>query len=1361
MSSVVRDKSGSIPLSEAKRKLLENYLKGKAHQAAPTASIQRRTGAGPAPLSYGQQQVWLHTQIAAGIPIYNEPVTVHRNGPLDVGSLERSLSEILRRHEAWRTSFQVVSGELMQIVHPPPAITLPVADLSAVPPAEREPEALRLAAEEARRPFDLTRAPLVRFKLIRLSALEHRLLVTLHHLVFDGVSVYQVFLPELASLYEAYSTGKSSPLSEPPIQYADYAHWQRTSLGQEALSEHMDYWGRQLSGDLPALQLPTDSPRPAIQSFRGDIQWVDISKDLTDRLRALSQREKATMYMTLLAAFTVLLHRYTGQDDIVVGGFTAGRKQPELQKMIGFFLNTVVLRTNLSGNPTFCELLGRVRETVLGALAHDEMPFEHVVRELQPHRDLSRNPLVQVVFSLEPPLAAPNPTWDMTQWDVGTGAAKFELSFLLDERPDGIVGRITYNKDLFEAATIDRMLGHWQILLASIVADPTQRLSELPILTEPEQHQMLVEWNQTRAEFPSQSLLHELVETQVEATPQAVAVSFEAERVTYGELNALANQLAHHLRSLGVGPETPVGICLERSINMAVAVLGVLKAGGAYLPLDPTWPKDRLMFMLGDAQAPVLLTEQRLAGWFLNSVAHTVCLDSDWKAISKAQRENPPRATGPDKLAYVIYTSGSTGKPKGVQIPHRAVINLLTDMRSRLHVTGQDNFLFLTTLSFDIAGLELFLPLTMGAHVTLVSHEIATDGAGLSRAVAAAGVTVMQATPATWQMLLDVNWKGDSRLKILCGGEALKPELAKQLSHRCATLWNVYGPTETTIWSTALEVSTVPVHSAAAVSIGRPIANTEIYLLDSASHPVPIGVPGELHIGGAGLARGYLNQPELTEQKFIPHPFSTEPGARLYRTGDLARYRADGNIEFLSRTDHQVKIRGFRIEPGEIEAALVQCPGIRAAAVMAREDAAGEKRLIAYIVAPEQEVTRESLRRCLRERLPDYMVPSAFILMDALPLTSNGKLNRQALPAPEAANPDGSARSRKPKDAVELQLTHIWERVLGVTGIAVTDNFFDLGGHSLSAVRLFSEIEKTFGEAPPLAALYVAPTIEQLGTAIRQKGFLRGSSLVPVRLQGSKPPLFLIRGLPIDVLLYYDLAQHLNGDRPIYLLDAEVSKDPQTVEQIAASYVREMRAVQPEGPYYLAGACFAGVVAFEMAKQLAEAGQQVALVVLMDSFRPRLYQALPLRRRINYQARRVKVHSRELWRLDRKTRAAYARQKADDLRMLWKRRIYSIGFSVSRGMKHPLPPKLVDPNELNLWADEQYVPSTYSGHVILFRAMEQGLLPDFPQDLGWSDFVTGKFQVFDTPGDHATMLKPPHVQVLAAKLDACLSEGQA
>jgi amino acid adenylation domain-containing protein len=1044
-----------------------------------------RDGKVELPLSFAQQRLWFLNQLEPSLLAYNISKAIRLTGQLNVAALEQAFNEIVRRHEVLRSTFHTVEGRPILVIAPSFTSGLPVVDLTHLHEAERETEVQRRATEEAQRPFDLAHGPLLRHTLLKLSQEEHVLLLTLHHIVFDGWS-FDILFRELTAFYEAFYTGRPATVPELRIQYADFARWQGEWLQGEVLEDQLSYWRSQLEGSLPVLELPADRPRPPIQTFRGAKQSLLLSQAVTEALKALSHQEGATLFMTLLAAYKMLLYRYTGQQDIIVGSLAAGRSRAEIEGLIGFFANTLVLRTELSGNLTFREVLRRMREVCREAYAHQDLPFERLVETLQPVRDLSHHPVFQVMFALQniprPSLKLAGLT--MAPLEVHSGTAMFDLTLFMFERDQGLVGTFEYNTDLFDAATISRMMAHFQNLLEVIIADPERRISEFSFLTERERCQLLTDWNDTKADYPREKCIHEWFESQVQKTPERVAVVFANRRMTYTELDRRSNQLAWHLKSVGVGPEVLVGIHMEPSLEMVVGLFGILKAGGAYVPLDPTYPRERLAFMLDDANVPVLLTQERLVERLPEHRAIAVYLDREWEAIARGSDESPANGASAENLAYVIYTSGSTGRPKGVQIPHRAVVNFLESMRQIPGLTEDDQLLSVTSLSFDIAGLELYLPLMVGATLILVDRALSSDISRLLDLLEQSGATVMQATPATWRLLLDGGWQGSEHLKVLCGGEAFSRQLANQLLQKSGSLWNMYGPTETTIWS-----SVYPIESGdGPVPIGPPIANTQFYILDSHLKPLAVGVPGELHIGGSGLARGYLNRPELTAEKFIAHPFSEKPGERLYKTGDLARYLPNGNIEYLGRMDYQVKIRGFRVELGEIESVLRSHPGIREAVVLTRAEASGENRLVAYLVANGEAVSSVSEpRNFLKKKLPDYMVPSAFVLLDALPLTPSGKVDRRALPPPDSVRPSLEAQYVAPRSDAERMIANTWQEVLRLEKVGMHDNFFDLGGHSLLMVQVHSKLRQAFEKNISMVEMFQYPTIASLAKHLNRK----------------------------------------------------------------------------------------------------------------------------------------------------------------------------------------------------------------------------------------------------------------------------------
>ncbi|HEU4556995.1 MAG TPA: amino acid adenylation domain-containing protein, partial [Longimicrobium sp.] len=972
----------------------------------------------------------------------------------------------------------------VQVVAPFGGFTLPVEDLSGLGEADREAEVRRRAAAEAARVFDLSRGPLFLAALLRLGGEDHVLLLSMHHVVSDAWSL-GIFIRELSTLYAVYRDGGASPLAELPVQYADYAVWQREQLAGEVLDRELAYWRERLAGAPWLLELPTDHPRPAVRTYRGATAPVELSPELLERLQAVGRSEGATLFMTLLGAFQVLLAKYGGNDDVVVGSPIAGRTRGEVEELIGIFLNTLVLRTDLSGDPAFREVLRRVREVTLGAYEHQEMPFEQLVAELQPERSLSHAPLFQAMFTLQNARDGGGgglPGLEIGGVDADIGVARFDLALALAPAAGGLRGGLTYSTDLFERGTAERMVRHLERVLEQVAADADVRLSRLDLLGEAERALVLEEWNRTEAGLPAERCIHHLFEAQAERTPGAVAVVHRGERLTYAELNARANRLAHHLGARGVGPDARVGVCVERRVGMLVGLLGVLKAGGAYVPLDPAYPVERLRYMVENSAPVMLLTEPALEGLFEGSGVPVVDLSAPAPEWAGLPESNPGRGdVGPGDLAYVIYTSGSTGLPKGVMVGHGGVVNLLASMRGNVAMDSGDRVLSVTTIAFDIAALELFLPLSCGASTVILDRSDAADPALLAAAISGHEATVLQATPATWRMLVEGGWEGKGGLRALCGGEALGTALAAEVRGRVGELWNVYGPTETTIWSSAERVGEASLRGRAHVPVGRPLGNTRIYLLDASGAPVPVGVAGELYIGGAGVARGYRNRPGHTAERFVPDPFGAVPGARLYRTGDLGRWLADGTIEFMGRNDAQVKVRGFRVELGEIEARLAGHAAVRQAVVVAREDVPGDTRLVAYIVG---EAEAEALRAHLRGSLPEYMVPGAFVSLDQFPLTPNGKVDRKALPAPELA-PAGETYVAPRTPAVEV-LAEIWAEVLRLERVGAHESFFELGGHSLIAIRMISRVRAVFGVELPLRLLFEGPTVAELAPRVEE-----------------------------------------------------------------------------------------------------------------------------------------------------------------------------------------------------------------------------------------------------------------------------------
>ena len=1062
---------------------------GQGVETPLLAPIERE---GDLPLSFAQQRLWFLDQMEPGLSAYNLPGAVRLTGTLDIDSLERSLAEVIGRHEVLRTRFAQVDGLPVQVVNAEQEFTLALEDLRGLSEPERDAELSRRVSEEAERPFDLSAGPLVRARLFRIADEGYVLLITMHHIVSDGWSI-GLLIREAAANYQAFVEGGEAPASALPIQYGDYAVWQRGWLRGEALERQMEYWRRRLGGELPALDLPADRPRPAVQSYRGARRAFELPAELSAALKGLSRREGATLFMTALAAFKVLLHRYTGAYDIVVGADIANRNRRETEGLIGFFANQLALRTDVSGNPTFRELLGRVREVALGAYAHQDLPFEKLVEELQPARDLSRAPLFQIKFvwqrdELE---GVRMPGLSLTPFDVEGASAKFDLTLFVVESKRGLGGMLEYNTDIFDGERIGRMLEHFRTALAGVAANPECPVGYLPLLGEGERQTVLNEWNATRTEAPQDLCVHQLFGRQAERTPHATALSDGARRMSYAELDAQSNRLARYLRGLGVGPEARVGVCLRRSLDMAPAVLGVLKAGGAYLPLDPSYPTERLSFMLEDSAASILLTEEALVDELPSHWGYALCIDSEAEAIAGCDAEELDGGPALDNLAYVIYTSGSTGKPKGVMVTHGGLVNYLSWCVRAYDVDGGSGAPLHSPLGFDLTVTSLFAPLVAGRGVTLLPEGESVDA--LAEALAAEQeFSFVKLTPSHLDALrgrLDGRRLARAAKVVVLGGEALAGEALEWWRANApeTRFFNEYGPTETVVGCCVYEAP-LGVDLAGAVPIGRPIANTRLYVLDGRLQPVPLGVAGELYIAGEGVSRGYLNRPGLTAETFLPDPFGDTPGARMYRSGDAARFRDDGALDFLGRLDDQVKVRGYRVELGEVEAALRRHPSVREAAAALRKGAGGDVALVAYVVGEDGAAPdAAALRASLKDKLPEYMIPSAYVALDALPLTANGKVNRRALPAPERALRNAGDSYAAPRTKAEAAVAAIWKEALGVERVGVHDNFFDLGGHSLLATHLVHKAGARFGVNLFLRDLFRAPTVAEFAVAIARR----------------------------------------------------------------------------------------------------------------------------------------------------------------------------------------------------------------------------------------------------------------------------------
>jgi amino acid adenylation domain-containing protein len=1081
-------------LSENKRALLERRLRGEAGSTRPRETIGRMAGPGPEhPASFAQERMWFLTRFDPDKPLYNVPVAMLVPASVNVGYLERALTEVIRRHEALRTAFRMGDdGQLMQIVHEPFPMKVAVRD-ERHRVGERFADSVNdLVAEEGSFPFDLERPPLMRVTLLRVSEADYAMVTTTHHIITDGWA-YPLMNREILECYTAYLEGREPQLPPVTLRYADYTVWQREQLQGENLERQVRYWRELLQG-APPVELPTDRPRPPVASQRGRFHRFRFDAALADRLRELCKREAATLNMVLMAGFFALLRRYAGQDDIVVGTLLGNRPRKELEDIVGVFVNTAALRVRLEGDPSFRDAIKLAKRAVLDADRNQDLPFEKLVDELGAGRDMSRHPIFQVLYFHHvyahshhgmdgdtPPALDMRPVHPDHDADlIDTGVAKFDLMVATIETSGGLAGVFEYATDLFDEATIERMVEHYRLLLDAASRDVEAPLSSHPLTSDAERRRLLAEWAAGPSVDVPAEPVHRRFAAQAARTPDAVAVASGGERVTYGELDAWSNRIAGELRARGAAPGEIVGVYVDRGAGMVAALLGILKTGAAYLPLDPVYPPERIGYMIEDSGAALVLADP---GSFAEAegVVFLPPRPAAGESVGAVSVD-----VGPRDRAYLIYTSGSTGRPKAVEVEHGHFAHLLASVAHEPGMTADDVTLAVTTISFDVSVPELFLPLVTGARTVVASRDEVVDGPALARIIDREGVTVMQATPATWRLLVQTGWKGAPRLRAIATGEALTAELAEQLLERAGEVWNLYGPTEITVWATAHRV-TEP--GAGLVSIGRPMANVRAYVLDERLRPVPAGVPGELYVGGGGVARGYLGRPELTAERFVVDPFAGDP-ARMYRTGDRVRWAADGTLTFMGRLDGQVKVRGYRIELGEVESELLRHPNVAAAAATVREDEPGDPRLVAYVVARDGDAPGGAeLRAFVRERLPEYMVPSAFVPLDAMPLTGSGKTDRKALPAPDAsAVAEAAAEFVAPRNVVEDMLAEIWSEVLRREPIGVTQNFFALGGHSLLATQVLVRIGDTFEVELPIRTFFADPTVAGLATAIEAAG---------------------------------------------------------------------------------------------------------------------------------------------------------------------------------------------------------------------------------------------------------------------------------
>jgi amino acid adenylation domain-containing protein len=1314
-----------------------------------------------APLSLAQRRLWYLHRMSADPGVLNLGCSLLLSRQPDQAALEGAFQLIVARHSVLRTAFKIESpdGSLAQEA---------LFRLEHISLEDEVGEGVRLRMAERifetnlQRPFVLDQPPLMRAGLIRLAEEESLLWLTFHPLVIDPFSV-RILLQEITTVYDALVRGHSPSLPDPLFAYSDFASWQHTRLAEHAWTPDVEAWREVLPATLPILDIPADHPRPSVKTYAGRRVHGRLPAERVELLRALAASEQCSLSMILFGAWGIFLHRMTEHSAIVVGHDAPNRDAGGAGDVIGRFENILPVMLSFHQKTPLAAYFQDVRQRVSEAAQRQHVPFEHLVEEIDPTRDLSRSPLFQARFAYEEPAANPEKKLcgaAVHPASLLSAGSPTDLSLSCRERQERLDLTLTYSTDLFTEETAQRFLTRFDALLGFLSdcflsSQPNVSIGDVSLLTNTEEQQ-LAHWNDTRTEF-SPALTHQIFERSAEIFPERIAIEC-GESLTYAELNRIANKTAWLLMNHGVGPGSLVGVYMHRTAEVVSSLLGILKAGAAYVPLDPAYPRDRLTYVVENSNIQILLCSQDLVNSAPGTGLTCLVMDDPQASWRKGSENNPICRAGSEDVVYVLYTSGSTGKPKGVEIPHRAVSNFLNTMQREMGLTPEDRVLALTTLSFDISVLEIFLTLLAGARIVMIDRQTLLDPKALIRRTEDSSVTLMQATPATWRMLVDAGWQGGAGLRAITGGEALNPDLAAQLLDRCDVLWDMYGPTEATVYATVWKV-----RRGERIVIGRPVANTTAYVLDARFRQSPIGVYGELYLAGVQLARGYLGRPDLTDERFLPNPFM--PGTKMYRTGDSARFLSDGSIEYLGRLDHQVKIRGYRIELGEIESVLVEQPGVAKAIVVAREDQ-GIKRLIGYFTAGAGcQLDPEDLKSGLRQKLPDYMIPAHLIGLERFPMTPNGKIDRLTLPMPDPGR-DRTAEVVPGRDPMEQALIEIWEQELGVKPVGIHDDFFRLGGDSLLAVRVLVRAEAFFGKKLLLATLFQAPTIAQLAATLRDSPAEAFSCVVPIQTKGTKSPLFLVHGLGGNVMGFHTLAPHLRPIVPLYGIQASgldgTAPPLDNIEAMAARYVGELRQVQPYGPYHLGGLSGGGIIALEMAHLLKEQGEEIGCLIMLDAYAygvEKLSNASDRTRRgLAWAARRACIHAGALAALSFSEKLDYVRRKCHTLkrRIVWKLRAGQYKNFLPDVEQLPARYKAV---ALAAWtAMHNYTPRPFQGHVLVLRAKGEPFLRNNDPSLGWREVVRPEPSVRAVPGDHLTILHEPNATTVAAIILSYLTE---